>query len=48
MKDQNIRVNVDQTVKAWLKAQADARQCSISQVILELVLAAMAKQSEQK
>lgn len=48
MRDQNIRVNVNLEAKAWLKTQADKRQCSVSLIVLELVLAAMAKSAETK
>lgn len=40
-KNQNIRVNVQPDVKEWLESQAAERRCSVSQIVLELVLKAM-------
>ena len=42
-KNENIRVNVQRDVKDWLEWQAAARRCSVSQVVLELVLQAMSR-----
>ena len=47
MKNEQIKVNVSTVTKAWLTEQAAERQCSVSQVVLELVLKAMKEAPKQ-
>ena len=41
MKNEQIKVNIEPDIKQWLKEQAAERHCSISQIVLELILKAM-------
>lgn len=43
MKRPRIQVNLDPDLAAWVKAEAERRRCSASQVLRELVVEAMGR-----
>ena len=46
MKNQQIKVNLEADIKQWLESQAAKRHCSVSQVVLDLILVAKAAETK--